>query len=159
MALKLGLDCKVYRNTGSYASPTWNEISIVKDASLTLERAEADVSTRGSGGWRATVGTLKDGTLEFSAHCDRSITADKADLDAIRDAFINGTSIELLVIDGTQPQATLAAEGLRSSFMITAFNITQNLEEGVQYDVTGRTVPTDNSGTAVAPAWFTGTTS
>ena len=31
MAIRLGLNAKLYRNTGSYASPTWNEIGNVKD--------------------------------------------------------------------------------------------------------------------------------
>jgi len=50
MALRLGLDARLYRNTGSYASPTWNFVQNVKDLTLNLEVGEADVSTRGTGG-------------------------------------------------------------------------------------------------------------
>jgi hypothetical protein len=65
MAVKLGLDAKLYRNTGTYAAPVWNEIKNVKDVTLNLEAGEADVTTRGNNGWRATVATLKDGSIEF----------------------------------------------------------------------------------------------
>jgi hypothetical protein len=29
MAVKLGLDAKLFRNTGTFATPTWNEITNV----------------------------------------------------------------------------------------------------------------------------------
>ena len=65
MAIRLGLNAKLYRNTGSYASPTWDEIGNVKDVTLNLESAEADVTVRANNGWRATVPTLKEASVEF----------------------------------------------------------------------------------------------
>jgi len=65
MATRLGMDAKLYRNTGDYATPTWVEVSNVKDVTLNLEKGEADVTTRANAGWRATVGTLKDASIEF----------------------------------------------------------------------------------------------
>ena len=65
MGVKLGLHAKLYRNTGSGGTPAWNEITNVRDVTLNLETGEADVSTRGNGGWRANIGTLKGATLEF----------------------------------------------------------------------------------------------
>lgn len=53
MAVKLGLDAKLYRNTGTFASPAWNEIQNVKDVTLNLEAGKADVTTRGSAGRRS----------------------------------------------------------------------------------------------------------
>lgn len=32
---------------------------------LNLEKGEADVTTRANNGWRATKGTLKEGSIEF----------------------------------------------------------------------------------------------
>ena len=58
MSAKLGLDCVLHRNTGSYATPTWNACPNVKDLTLSMEKSEADVTTRASGGWRWTLGTL-----------------------------------------------------------------------------------------------------
>ncbi len=42
------------------------EITNVKDLTVSLEKAEADASTRANNGWRATVGTLKDASIEFT---------------------------------------------------------------------------------------------
>ena len=44
MAVKLGLDAKLFHNTGSYATPTWDEITNVRDLTLNLEAGEADVT-------------------------------------------------------------------------------------------------------------------
>ncbi|MEZ6097169.1 MAG: hypothetical protein R3C03_23590 [Pirellulaceae bacterium] len=38
MATRLGMDAKFYRNTGTYASPVWTEVSNVKDVTLNLRR-------------------------------------------------------------------------------------------------------------------------
>ncbi|MHB8973306.1 MAG: hypothetical protein ACYC3X_24050 [Pirellulaceae bacterium] len=65
MSVKLGLDAKMFRNTGTHAAPVWNEIKNVRDVTLSLETGEADATTRGNNGWRATVATLKDGSVEF----------------------------------------------------------------------------------------------
>ncbi|MFN9343454.1 MAG: phage tail tube protein, partial [Planctomycetota bacterium] len=111
MAVKLGLDAKLFRNTGTFATPTWNEITNVRDVTLNLEAGEADVTTRGNNGWRATVATLKDGSIEFEMVWD---SAD-ADLTSTRDAFLKKTAIELAVMDG--PMSRPGSQGLRASFM------------------------------------------
>jgi hypothetical protein len=54
------------------------------------------VTTRGNAGWKATVATLKDGSIEFEMVWD---TADD-DFGVIRDTFVNWASIELAVMDG-----------------------------------------------------------
>jgi len=96
MAVKLGLDARLYRNTGTIPAPVWNDVKNVKDVTLNLEAGEADVTTRGNAGWKATVATLKDGSIEFEMVWD---TADD-DFAAIRDTFVNWASIELAVMDG-----------------------------------------------------------
>jgi hypothetical protein len=58
MAFVLGKDCKLYRNTGSFGTPAWNEIPNVKDLAKNFETSEADVTTRGNNGWEATVPAL-----------------------------------------------------------------------------------------------------
>mgnify|MGYP002625510861 FL=1 len=96
MGVRLGLEAKLFRNSGSYASPTWEELPNVKDLTLNVEAGEADASTRGNGGWRATLATLKDGSIEFEMIWD---TAD-AGFTAIKDAFFNNTPIEFAALDG-----------------------------------------------------------
>src|SRR5690606_2046137 len=108
MSIKLGLDAKLYRNTGPYATPTWSEVKNVKDVTLSLEAGEADVTTRGNNGWRATVATLKDGSIEFEMVWD----SDDTDFTAIRDAFLNKTALDLAVMDGDI--TTTGTQGLRA---------------------------------------------
>ncbi len=130
MAVKLGLDAKLYRNTGTFASPVWNEIKHVKDVTLNLEAGEADVTTRGHAGWRATVATLKDGSIEFEMVWD---SADD-DFGAIRDAFLNRGAIEFAVLDGDITAA--GSQGLRATCMVTSFSRNEALEEAITVSVT-----------------------
>jgi hypothetical protein len=130
MAVKLGLDARLYRNTGTYASPTWNEIKNVKDVTLSLETSEADVTTRGNSGWRATVATLKDGSIEFEMVWD---TADD-DFAAIRDAFLNRAAIEFAVMDGDITVS--GSQGLRATCVVTNFTRNEALEEAITVSVT-----------------------
>ena len=145
MATRLGMDAKLYRNTGTYAAPTWVEVSNVKDVTLNLEKGEADVTTRANAGWRATVGTLKDASIEFQMVWD---TVD-AGFDAIRQAFFDNTPIEFAVMDGdiTDPDS----EGLRATFDIFNFTRNEALEEAILVDVSIKPTYADN-----APEWITG---
>lgn len=44
----LGINAKLYRNTGTYGSPTWTAINAVSDLAVNPPWDEADASTRGS---------------------------------------------------------------------------------------------------------------
>lgn len=97
MGARLGLDAVLYRNNGgTFAAPVWVEIDNVRDLGLNLSKAEADVTTRGNNGWRALVGTLKTAEIEFEMV--NPDVAD-ADLEAIRDAFMDNTDILFAVAD------------------------------------------------------------
>jgi len=48
MAVRVGFEYKLYRNAGSYASPTWTEITNCLDLTLTLDGEKVDFSTRAS---------------------------------------------------------------------------------------------------------------
>lgn len=144
MSVKLGLDAKLFRNTAVYATPTWNEITNIRDLTLNLEAGEADVTTRGNNGWRATVATLKDGSLEFEMVWD----SEDSDFTAIRDAFLNKSAIELAVMDGDV--ATSGSQGLRASFMVTSFSRNEPLEEAITVSVTLKPTYSANP-----PDWMT----
>jgi hypothetical protein len=144
MAVKLGMDAKLYRNTGTFASPTWTEVPNVKDLTLNLEAGEADVTTRANDGWRATVATLKDGSIEFEMVWDTS----DANFTAIQQAFFNNTSIEFAVMDGAI--ATSGSQGLRATMSITNFSRSEALEEAIMVSVTAKPTYATN-----APQWMT----
>jgi len=135
------MEAKVYRNTGTWATPTWVEITNVRDVTLNLETGEADVTTRANAGWRATVGTLKEASVEFEMVWD---TAD-AGFTAIKNAFFNNAVIGLQVLDGTSGQ------GLQADFSITNFSRSEALEEAITVSVTAKVTYS-----ATAPSWIGG---
>ena len=129
MAIVLGLNAKLYRNTGTYATPVWDEVPNVRDLSTNLEKTDADVTTRGGNGWRQRAVTLKDGTVDFGMVWD---TAD-ADFTAIKDAFFNDTQVDFWVLDGDS--TTTGNQGLRAEMEIGNFTRNENLEEALTVDV------------------------
>ena len=68
MAIVLGLNAKLFRGTAGTQGAT--EMTNVKDVTLSLESGDADVTTRATQGWRASVATLKEGSLEFEMNYD-----------------------------------------------------------------------------------------
>jgi len=141
MAVRLGLDARLYRHDGE----DWTNVGNVRDLTLSLETGEADVTTRGNAGWRATVGTLKDASIEFEMVWD---TGDE-DFTAIRDAFLNNATIKLLVMDGDRIDE--ASQGLEASCRIMNFSRSEALEEAISVSVTAK--PTYG---ATPPAWRVG---
>ena len=143
MSVRIGMDGKLYRNSGDYITPVWNELSNVKDLTLTLEKGEADVSTRANAGWRATVGTLKEAGLEFEMVWD---TGDPG-FAAIKDAYFNDTPLELAVMDGDIVAS--GSEGLRAAFSVTSFTRNEPLEEAMTASVSLKVAYS-----AHAPEWM-----
>ena len=132
MTIKLGMEAKLYRNNGDYATPDWTEMQNVKDLTLNLEAGEADVTTRGNAGWRATIATLKDGSIEFEMVWD----TEDANFTALKDAFFGGTNVEFAVMDGDVE--TTGSQGLRAEMSITGFSRSEALEEAIMVSVTAK---------------------
>jgi len=141
--VKLGLDAKLYRNSGDYATPVWNELVNAKDVTLNLEAGEADASRRGGNGWKETLTALRDGSVEFEMVYD---TAD-AEFTALKDAFFTGTTVEMAVLDGDV--ATSGTQGLRATMSITNFSRNEPLEEALSVSVTVKPAPAANP-----PEWM-----
>jgi len=144
MGVRLGMEAKLYRNSGNYSTPTWVEMPNVKDLTLNLEAGEADVTTRGNNGWRATVATLKDGSIEFEMVWD---TADTG-FTAIQQAYFGNAPIEFAVMDGGITAS--GSQGLRATFSITKFSRNEPLEEAVTVSVTAKPTYAEH-----APEWMT----
>lgn len=143
MAHVLGLAAKLYRNTGTYASPTWTEITNVKDVTVTMEKGEADVTTRAADGWVQTAATLKNMTIEFQMVWNPG----DAGFEAIKDAFMDNTAVELLALDGASDD--VGAQGPRASCDVFSFTRGEPLAEALTVDVTCKPTLSDN-----APEWF-----
>jgi len=146
MSIRLGMEAKLYYDPAGVGGSSWAELVNVKDLTLNLETGEADVTTRGNQGWRATVATLKDGSIEFEMVWD---TAD-AGFTAIKDAYFNNTPVGFAIMDGDIVVA--GSQGLHADFSITNFSRNEPLEEALTVSVTAK--PTYST---TAPAWVTTT--
>ncbi|HXH23888.1 MAG TPA: phage tail tube protein [Vicinamibacterales bacterium] len=66
MAIKLGMEAVLnYKIGGQGGGGAWTALGNTRDVTLNLETGEADVTTRANSGWRATVATLKEASVEF----------------------------------------------------------------------------------------------
>lgn len=143
MAVRLGMEAKIYYKVGGVGgSGTWTELSNVKDVTLNLESGEADVTTRANAGWRATVGTLKEGSVEFEMIWD----TEDAGFAALKDAYFQNALIGLAILDG--PRESSGSQGLEADFSITNFSRKEALEEAITVSVTAK--PTYST---TAPVW------
>ena len=138
MAIVLGLDAVLMRGTAGSKGTT--EVKNVKDLTLNLESGEADVTTRATAGWRASVATLKEASLEFSILYDTEDT----DYNAFAEAYFGNTPLSLFVSDGN-------GTVLDADFSITGFSIEQPLEEALSVSITAK--PTASTR---APQWVSG---
>jgi heme-binding NEAT domain protein len=142
MSIVLGLNAKLYRGTAGTKAST--EVNNVKDLTVTLESGEADVTTRATQGWKASMATLKEASLEFTILYD---TAD-TDFNAFQTAYFSNTPLALYVSDGD----STTEKGLDADFTITGFSVEQNLEEAITVSITAK--PTQIGGSSSrAPKW------
>jgi TP901-1 family phage major tail protein len=128
----LGKDAKVYFGEAGAELATLAEMANVKDVTLTLEAAEADVTTRANGGWRATAPGLKTLT------CDFEMVWQPGDegFEAVKTAFLSGGLVELAPLDEAKDVA--GAQGPKGSFSITKFDRSEPLEEAITVSVTAK---------------------
>lgn len=154
--VQLGMNAKLYINTANtFVAPasiapsnTVVEMTNVRDLTLSLDKSIADVTTRGNGGWRAEVGTLKTASVEYEMIADPEDTY----YNAVRDAWLNSTPTQFAVFSGllASPVGT-DTEGLVAVFDIQTFTRAEPLE-GAQV-VSVKMTPTYITNTTYAPAW------
>ena len=132
MAVVLGLDAVLLR--GAAGSTGSTEVKNVKDLTLNLESGEADVTTRATQGWKASVATLKEASLEFGILYD----TEDADFTAFQEAYFSNTPIALFITDGND-------HGLDADF---SERRQEPLEEALTVSVTAK--PTASTR---APVW------
>lgn len=128
----LGKDAKLYLGEAGAELAAMDPIADARDVTVTLEAAVADVTTRGNRGWRATVPTLRECTVEFEMSAVDGSTAAKT----LRQAYLAGTLLELAALD--RDVATPGSNGPKGTFGITGFNRGEPLEEGIAISVTAK---------------------
>jgi hypothetical protein len=141
---RLGNNGYLYRNTGTYGTPTWTVMTNVKDVKVPHSFAEDDVSARITGGFEAAVLTLNKVSLSFTMFED-----DGVDITAIRTAYFAKSVIEFLVING--PTTDTAARGVRMFGQIKKFDESQdNTKANTREVEIGLTWPSTDAVTAGA---------
>jgi hypothetical protein len=108
--VRTGIGCKMYRNTGSYGTPTWTEIGHVRDVSAGAPWDLVDASIRAA---RVKVYAATQVDFAISAVV-RKNDAD-AGYQALRAAADEGTALDLLVLDGAVTNE--GARGFRAHFI------------------------------------------
>jgi hypothetical protein len=139
MAVKFGLDCKVYRQSsgtraawpGTGAAPNLTEINCIEDQTVAMEKEEADASIRSST-WEMVASKFKRAPITLTLK-RTGRAADDAHLVALRAAFINGTTIALAVLDGES--TTYAVEGIWADFDVLKFQRNEPLRGIVTYEI------------------------
>jgi len=141
----IGLDARLYYNSGTYASPVWTKVVNVRDVTLNLEAGEAEFTSRDSSGWRAHLPTLKSATVDFDLLWDTAA----AGFSNLRDAFLNGTTVDVRVMD--EDIAATGAQGMRAICSVTQWNRNEPLEEALTVSVSIKPAPN----TSQVPSWDT----
>lgn len=135
----LGMNAGLYQGTAGETNPAnMTQVTNVRDVTLNLEAGEADVTTRGNSGWRATTSTLREATVEFEMLWKPGDTV----FEAIKDAFLASTNVSLAVLD--QLRTVTGAQGPVGDWSITNFSRSEPLEEGQTVSVTAKLASFDS---------------
>jgi len=129
----LGMNAGLYQGTaGETAVNEMAEIQNVRDTTLNLEAGEADVTTRGNSGWRATAPTLRECQVEFQMIWRPGDPR----FEAIKNAYLTSGTVALAVLD--QKRTIAGAQGPLGDFSILNFSRNESLEEAIVADVTAK---------------------
>lgn len=144
----VGLDAKAYYNSGTHASPTWVLIDDIIDATPGFSAALVEIKSRAST-WKGTLyGLLEAGVTFTLLHRKGTDTVRAAIL-----AIITGrTPKEFAFMD--QAIATVGACGFRAFMNLENCNRTEQLEEGLAYDVSGKGAYKTESSSKVDPDFY-----
>lgn len=145
----MGKDAKLYRNTGTHASPSWNLIENCRDLSLGDSMTEVDVSARDGGGFNLTDVALQALELSFQMIGDYS----DADFVAFQTAYYARTPLLLATCSGLI--ATSGTQGVKMPVKITKFEKSEELDGVTMFDITIKPTRVTESGAIILPTWFT----
>lgn len=143
--IKLGKNAKVYRNTGTYDSPTWVEIDIVQDVTINLTYSEVVATYRGASDYEMTI------PVKAMISVDVMILHQTQDSNyqALRAAAIAKSSMGFLITDTTR--TTQYAEGPRLVACIFEFTRAEPID-GLETDKL--TLKPTLTIPAQAPSWY-----
>lgn len=95
MATKHGFEHKLYRNTGTFGTPTWDLVANCRDMETPMAFSKNEASIRDKRAKMYAAGQF-DWGLNWQMVYDPTDT----DLTALRTAFFAGTAVDLMDMDG-----------------------------------------------------------
>lgn len=110
MSSRLGIDSKVYRNTGTYGSPTWVAIDLVRDVQVNPSWNRSDGSSRASK-------VMAEAKTQLALALTLSVKVSLTDTGyiALMDSFVDPDGvIDLMILNGGN--TTNGVEGWRADF-------------------------------------------
>lgn len=133
----IGPKCKLYYNTGNFATPAWAALGKVSDLQLTGEWDEADASSRESAA-KLTLKTLESLEVVFKMRKD---PADAGFL-VVDNAAVTYDILDFLVLDGLTNFNT--ARGYRFESQVFSHGESQNLGDVLMPEYKIKPAPTTN---------------
>ena len=143
----VGRECKMYYNTGSFASPTWTEVTRAIDVAINMPNERGDVSSRISK-WKMEKKALIGLEVTFGYRYRQGVT--DAVFDALLALSMDVTNDELAIADAAI--ATSLTDYLRGTYQLE-MNISQPLTDGVSAEFTAFLTSEEDSGTLREPTW------
>lgn len=144
----LGLDAVIeYKIGGQSAGGSWVELTNVTNVTLNGEKAQADVTTRASEGWRQRVGTLRDGSVSFDSIWD----PDDAGFTALKDVWLGLADPNLIGLRVLDKAFADGGQGLQADFDVLNFTREEPLEDAIK-----TTVEVSPTRSDTAPSWVQG---
>lgn len=142
----LGANGKLYRNTGTYGTPVWNEIPNCRSITGNHTMSDVVVSGRANGGAVAH----EPGLLDFDFTLEMLYDPADADMTTLITAFFARTAIEFALLD--QASGTAGSYGTRATCKLFNYKRPEEIDGimSVSFDV-------KNCYSAYAPAGFTTT--
>ena len=137
--IPLGANAKMYIGN--------EEVKIARDVTLTLEKGEANVTTRGSGGWEEVLATNKKASIEFDILWDKQDSSFKK----LAKAFFDDEILEFKFLDGE------GGTGLHAWCGVFKFSRTEGLEEALMAQCMVKPTYAGSDDTK-KPKWVDGTT-
>ncbi len=118
---RTGVNEKLYRNTGSHASPVWSEITIASDVDLNMDKSTSEVKSRASKQVKH-LAAMQQSPLDFEIVADKTNAA----FNVLRNAYIADTIMEFAVCD--QAIASSGAAYWKQEYLLKGFKVSQKLE-------------------------------
>src|SRR5664280_1975436 len=133
MSAKMGIDGKLYFcAAGIGGTPSWTELTNVRNVTLNNTKAEADATTRNNNGWKAVVATLKEASIEWEMVWDPADTG----LVAIYGSYMANTVLGIACVDGAMTGEGAAPNGFKADCMVSSISREENLEGVMTLKVT-----------------------